>query len=1022
MIKYFLILVFAVFFLGSTTAQNFINSEVLPIRSVVNINPYPDDEPVSGTLNDTLRILAVMVSFQEDKDQATVGNGKFESIYSQNYGNKIIDPLPHDRAYFEAHLEFVKNYFAKVSNGKQNILYHVLPDTFSVSKTMRNYSPEPGSEDFTPIGLFAEEVWGLADQLYPGFDFSSYDLFLIFHAGVGRDVILPGSLGNERDLPSVYMSQRAFRNVFGETFNGFPVSGGAFKITNSIIMPQTQNREVSTFGGTFLFQITINGLLAASIASHLGLPDLFNTETGLSAIGRFGLMDGQAIFAYNGVFPPEPSAWEKIYLGWAEPVTITPGNYEISLVTKLAAGIPDTVILKIPISSKEYFLIENRIRDANANGAIVTYILSGDTLTKTFPKDTTGFLSYSVDSLRGVITNIDEFDWALPGNGIVIWHIDENVIDANFAANTINNDKFNRGVAVKEADGVQDIGERFRTIFGDFIVGEGTELDFWYASNPAELYKNRFSKDTRPSSNSNSGANSLITISDFSDIANRMSFKVSYGDSVIVPIFSNQLQIDPAGDKSLTALSHINGSSFGLISNKNLYRLDSKGVLSATILNFSDFKPASFYWNNTEYFAGARLNNLNVYLTDGIVIYADGITLPQGITAPPVVRLTPTEQRQILAGTEKGKIYIISPGALPANAPEIMDSISISPALAVIKIASSGFYTAFITDPGTEADPLELTPLYFDTDGNQYGFKDERPVDLILTTNSKSEKISLVLTNQNNIYIISGSKLINKIELNRSTVVSSFIVSDLKSDGENYIVIAHGDKIDAFNLSGGRADNFPFTDPLGKIFSQAIISADFEGDFKAEIIASTEDGRIFAIDGGSGKIVYGYPLTTGSSIRTVPVLFELNKKASLAVLNEQNNFSAWHIGLTEGKFIWSEENGNPFSNSFVEKAAGFSSISEFFPKSRVYNYPNPVYDSHTTIRYYVSEDSRISIKIFDLAGDLVAEINDNAQGGFDNETVWNVSNVQSGVYLARIEAAGSGGKTESNVIKIAVVK
>jgi len=53
---------------------------------------------------------------------------------------------------------------------------------------------------------------------------------------------------------------------------------------------------------------------------------------------------------------------------------------------------------------------------------------------------------------------------------------------------------------------------------------------------------------------------------------------------------------------------------------------------------------------------------------------------------------------------------------------------------------------------------------------------------------------------------------------------------------------------------------------------------------------------------------------------------------------------------------------------------------------------------------------------------LVSELNDTAQGGFDNETVWNVSNIQSGVYFARIEAVGNSGKNETNIIKIAVVK
>lgn len=40
----------------------------------------------------------------------------------------------------------------------------------------------------------------------------------------------------------------------------------------------------------------------------------------------------------------------------------------------------------------------------------------------------------------------------------------------------------------------------------------------------------------------------------------------------------------------------------------------------------------------------------------------------------------------------------------------------------------------------------------------------------------------------------------------------------------------------------------------------------------------------------------------------------------------------------------------------------------------------------------------------------------------DNETIWNVGDIQSGVYLARIEATGLSGKSESVVIKIAVVK
>ena len=90
--------------------------------------------------------------------------------------------------------------------------------------------------------------------------------------------------------------------------------------------------------------------------------------------------------------------------------------------------------------------------------------------------------------------------------------------------------------------------------------------------------------------------------------------------------------------------------------------------------------------------------------------------------------------------------------------------------------------------------------------------------------------------------------------------------------------------------------------------------------------------------------------------------------------------------------------------------------------NKAYNWPNPVYGSSTNIRYYVSEDSDVKIKIVDLAGELVAELNNKARGGFDNETVWDVSKIQSGVYYAYIEVKGSSGNSANKIIKIAVIK
>ena len=79
--------------LGSLSAQTFKTSLLGPTSISKNL-----------AASDTLKILAVMVNFAEDKDGATVGNGKFGSIYTEDYGTSILDPLPHNDEYFKSHI------------------------------------------------------------------------------------------------------------------------------------------------------------------------------------------------------------------------------------------------------------------------------------------------------------------------------------------------------------------------------------------------------------------------------------------------------------------------------------------------------------------------------------------------------------------------------------------------------------------------------------------------------------------------------------------------------------------------------------------------------------------------------------------------------------------------------------------------------------------------------------------------------------------------------------------------------
>lgn len=69
------------------------------------------------------------------------------------------------------------------------------------------------------------------------------------------------------------------------------------------------------------------------------------------------------------------------------------------------------------------------------------------------------------------------------------------------------------------------------------------------------------------------------------------------------------------------------------------------------------------------------------------------------------------------------------------------------------------------------------------------------------------------------------------------------------------------------------------------------------------------------------------------------------------------------------------------------------------------NYPNP-FNPATTIRYGLSSSSRVSLKIYNVLGQQIADIVNTEQSAGWYETTWNAS-VSSGLYFYRIDAVSS---------------
>ncbi|MEX0748055.1 MAG: hypothetical protein WD275_08655 [Rhodothermales bacterium] len=497
--------------------------------------------PASGTYD----VVALMVEFQPDTSRFTTGEGTFGGDL---YGGLLpkVDPLPHDYNYFQAHLNFLSDYVNRVSDGRVGIRPHLLPEIVRVSQPMSTYAPVGTDSDsdaeLSKLAVLVREAWEQAtDSGLPAM-IPERTAFVIFHAGVGRDIELIGTTLDKtpQDLPSLFFDEAALNRHLG----GASMEFAGIPIDNALIMPRTETRLGTDFiaDEPFLLELSINGLLAASFFNFLGVPDLFDTESGQSAIGPYGLMDPQGFFAYRGLFPPEPAAWTKQYLGWTAPIILAgDGPQTVSLE---AASLPgSSASAKAVGSESEYFLIENRHRDPENDGLTLRVWQNGEIVEQHIENGDPEFNSFVVDGfIGGVVVGVDNYDWALPGGlddednelngGILIWHIDERRLAAGFPTNSVNVGTDTRAIDLEEADGAQDIG--FPSGPFGTQADLGTPFDFWYLGNPVvaitqtgqevRLYRNRFGPDTHPSSETNGGGPSFVVLEEFSEPGATMSF------------------------------------------------------------------------------------------------------------------------------------------------------------------------------------------------------------------------------------------------------------------------------------------------------------------------------------------------------------------------------------------------------------------------------------------------------------------------------------------------------------------
>jgi M6 family metalloprotease-like protein len=952
-----------------------------------------------------LKICALRVSFQEDHNSLTTGNGLF-LMDTTGVDSFTIDPPPHNKSYFQDQIIAVKNYFLAASKGQLNITGDVFPlsqnESYHLSHEMNYYNPNTTNEENDrQLAQLLIDAVQLADS-DTAINFSQYNIVTVFHAGVGKDIDV-GFDETPQDIPSLYLSLDFFKKTLGDTFSGIGVDNGAVLIKNGIILPETESQ--------IDYQLGLTGVFASNIASHIGMLDLFSASEQVTGIGQFGLMDvGQ--FNVYGLVPSMPSAFSRDLVGWDTPLEIISPQNSIPVNRFKGEITQNTSIVKIPINSDEYYLLEYR-GDRRVNIDSVYFMISENRsdiptyleVLKTYLPN-----NITISDSTGVLLKIDDYDWGLPGSGILIWHVDERVIAEKGEENRINDDPENRSVDLEEADGSQDIGFSYDITESGYQSELGTWLDFWFnMSQYRPLYKNEFSPTSSPNTRSNRNyTNSHIVLNNFSNnFSDIMTFDFSRdffeeGFPVLLNDDENLIFSPLKGFKLTSNTSAIITSD----DNGNIYAITSEGY---GIFSDSSFIIAQHPIQEKVDFVLGDSNSDEIYdkliaaTKSGNIVGFDLIdangdlfadTLFNTNLGVEIINKPVVKGQNLYIATRDNRIY-------KYNFNGTIDTFS-----TVMQINSDIVIINNLTDvvysPGSVFGPIVV-------DLNSDGI-----IDKVFFPDSNTIEIDFSNGNMQNYF--------SDYKMNGTPAIA-----DVDLDGFFEVLYNSNNFINGVNYNNSQVTNFPIKPVLvkdEKLIGSPLI-ADINNDDIIDIISITNLGQIFAYN-SNGNLLDGFPLIAGGSVSSSPILIDIDNDSNLELftINENGDINGWQFdgGFSEGNLWWTQQNYSVENNLYLSKYLDpvIEGFSELLPAKKVYNYPNPNIDDFTYIRYYLTNESDVNIKIFDLAGDIVDSFNGPGNSGVDQQIKWNVADIESGVYLCRIEAKSSG-KSDVRIIKIMVI-
>jgi len=131
------------------------------------------------------------------------------------------------------------------------------------------------------------------------------------------------------------------------------------------------------------------------------------------------------------------------------------------------------------------------------------------------------------------------------------------------------------------------------------------------------------------------------------------------------------------------------------------------------------------------------------------------------------------------------------------------------------------------------------------------------------------------------------------------TPIGSPVVFDWYGNGQLAIFAAAGNKIYGWNSSGSMLPKFPIA--LSEKISSPLLISDINRDGNAEMIVTTADRQIHALD-GRGVALKGWPVTVTSEITLQPIFEQLNGKWLLFAQADNGLFAFDALGKLQTGF------------------------------------------------------------------------------------------------------------------------